>query len=74
MFSKLVNFWVNKAVTETLMKSPKFHEFAAKTHRNVSKMSENAPSLTEATNRAQIFAKAFRETLIKESENMAKRK
>ncbi|KAF9971320.1 hypothetical protein BGZ73_005762, partial [Actinomortierella ambigua] len=72
---KLVNFWVNKAVTETLMKSPKFHEFAAKTHQNVSKISEKAaPTLTDATNRAQIFAKAFRETLIKESENMAKRK
>ncbi|KAG0236222.1 hypothetical protein BGW42_003867 [Actinomortierella wolfii] len=75
MFSKLVNFWVNKAVTETLLKSPKFHEFAAKTHHNVTKLSEKAaPTISDATNRAQIFAKAFRETIVKESENLAKRK
>ncbi|KAG0057335.1 hypothetical protein BGZ83_011578 [Gryganskiella cystojenkinii] len=75
MFSKLVNFWVNKAVTETLLNSPKFHEFAAKTHHHVSNVSKKAaPMISESSNRASIFAKAFKETVIKESENLAKKK
>ncbi|KAF9116907.1 hypothetical protein BGX27_008991 [Mortierella sp. AM989] len=75
MFSKLVNFWVNKAVTETLLSSPKFHQFAAKTHHHVSNISKNAvPLINESTSRASVFAKAFKETVIKESENIAKRK
>ncbi|KAG0347989.1 hypothetical protein BGZ54_004738 [Gamsiella multidivaricata] len=75
MFSKLVNFWVNKAVTETLLSSPKFHEFAAKTHHHVSSISQKAtPMISESTNRASVFAKAFKETIIKESENLAKKK
>ncbi|KAF9195667.1 hypothetical protein BGZ49_003008 [Haplosporangium sp. Z 27] len=75
MLGKLVNFWVNKAVTETLLSSPKFHEFAAKTHHHVSNISKNAaPLINEGTNRASIFAKAFKETVIKESENIAKKK
>ncbi|KAF9902882.1 hypothetical protein EC991_004394 [Linnemannia zychae] len=75
MFSKLVNFWVNKAVTETLMKSPKFHEFAAKTHHHVNNISKKAvPMVSESTNRAAIFAKAFKETVIKESEALSKKK
>ncbi|KAF9996378.1 hypothetical protein BGZ80_009963 [Entomortierella chlamydospora] len=85
MFSKLVNFWVNKAVTETLLSSPKFHEFAAKTHHHVNNISktgmeynhglgEPAPLINEGTNRASVFAKAFKETIIKESENIAKKK
>ncbi|KAF9403446.1 hypothetical protein BGX21_004207 [Mortierella sp. AD011] len=75
MFSKLVNFWVNKAVTETLLSSPKFHELAAKTHHHVNNISKTAtPLINEGTNRASIFAKAFKETIIKESENIAKKK
>ncbi|KAF9425897.1 hypothetical protein BGZ76_003029 [Entomortierella beljakovae] len=75
MFSKLVNFWVNKAVTETLLSSPKFHELAAKTHHHVSSISKNAaPLINEGSNRASVFAKAFKETIVKESENLAKRK
>ncbi|KAG0053836.1 hypothetical protein BGZ89_002794 [Linnemannia elongata] len=75
MFSKLVNFWVNKAVTESLLNSPKFHQFAAKTHHHVNNISKNAaPMISESTNRAAIFAKAFKETVIKESEAMSKKK
>ncbi|KAF8939409.1 hypothetical protein BGZ58_009850 [Dissophora ornata] len=75
MFSKLLNFWVNKAVTETLLNSPKFHQFAAKTHHHVSNISKKAtPMISESTNKASIFAKAFKETVIKESENLSKRK
>ncbi|KAG0320926.1 hypothetical protein BGZ99_004252 [Dissophora globulifera] len=75
MFSKLLNFWVNKAVTETLLSSPKFHQFAAKTHEHVSTISKKAaPMITESSNRASVFAKAFKETVIKESENISKRK
>ncbi|KAF9348343.1 hypothetical protein BGX34_002531 [Mortierella sp. NVP85] len=75
MFSKLVNFWVNKAVTESLLSSPKFHEFAAKTHHHVNTISKKAaPVVSEGATRATIFAKAFKETVIKESENLAKKK
>ncbi|KAH7044166.1 hypothetical protein BKA57DRAFT_440302 [Linnemannia elongata] len=73
--NKLVNFWVNKAVTESLLNSPKFHQFAAKTHHHVNNISKNAaPMISESTNRAAIFAKAFKETVIKESEAMSKKK
>lgn len=72
---KLVNFWVNKAVTESLLNSPKFHQFAAKTHHHVNNISKNAaPMISESTNRAAIFAKAFKEAVIKESEAMSKKK
>ncbi|KAF9930687.1 hypothetical protein FBU30_000148 [Linnemannia zychae] len=75
MFSKLVNFWVNKGVTEALLKSEKFHEFAAKTHHHVTNISQKAaPMVTESSNRAAIFAKAFKETIIKESEALSKKK
>ncbi|KAF9193712.1 hypothetical protein BGZ51_002376 [Haplosporangium sp. Z 767] len=75
MFSKLVNFWVNKAVTETLLSSPKFHQFAQKTHHHVSNISQKAsPMISEGTKTASVFAKAFKETIIKESENYAKKK
>ncbi|KAF9577192.1 hypothetical protein BGW38_007761 [Lunasporangiospora selenospora] len=75
MFSKLVNFWVNKAVTESLLSSPKFHEFAAKTHHHVTNISQKAtPMIQESSARASIFAKAFKETIAKESENLAKKK
>ncbi|KAG0379146.1 MAG: hypothetical protein J3R72DRAFT_455709 [Linnemannia gamsii] len=75
MFSKLVNFWVNKAVTESLLNSPKFHEFAAKTHHHVNTISKAAaPMVHESSTRAAIFAKAFKETVIKESEALSKKK
>ncbi|KAF9997327.1 hypothetical protein BGZ65_007094 [Modicella reniformis] len=75
MFSKLVNFWVNKTVTETLLRSPKFHEFAAKTHHHVNTISKKtAPVINDGASRAAIFVKAFKETVVKESENLAKKK
>ncbi|KAG0088425.1 hypothetical protein BGZ93_010421, partial [Podila epicladia] len=58
-----------------LLSSPKFHQFAAKTHHHVNNISKKAtPIITESTSRASVFAKAFKETVIKESENLAKKK
>ncbi|KAF0492610.1 hypothetical protein F8M41_021587 [Gigaspora margarita] len=69
MLSRLIHYWASKYITEKLLASEAFHRFAVKTHRNVSKLTDQAfPYVDESVKRAKIFTDSFKENLKREAE------
>ncbi|RIB27060.1 hypothetical protein C2G38_1953956 [Gigaspora rosea] len=64
MLSRLIHYWASKYITEKLLASEAFHRFAIKTHRNVSKLTDQ----DESVKRAKIFTDSFKENLKREAE------